>query len=169
MAAARLAGVGGVAGKLILIDRRADEYRRPVGLFVWGEASGCAMTRPLKIMLVAEASGDALGPDWPARGAAGCDLRRRRRAEWGVPEPVTPELSVLGWIEGLKATGSSSGGSPTRSRWAWPRPDAVVLIGWGFTIRVVGPADRLPDVPLISMSGCRFTSRPGRANAGGGG
>jgi DUF1009 family protein len=42
-AAAGLAGVGGVAGKLILIDRAGlIEAADRAGLFVWGEPGGSA-------------------------------------------------------------------------------------------------------------------------------
>ena len=134
------------------------------------------MNRPLKIMLVAaEASGDALGA-----GLAGA-LKARlgaevsfvgvggpRMAELGVQSPFDiAELSVLGWIEGLKAYGIVKRRvADTVALGLAERPDAVVLIdSWGFTIRVAKALRAaLPDVPLIKYVGPQvWASRPGRA------
>ena len=134
------------------------------------------MSRPLKIMLVAaEASGDALGaglagalkarlgPDVTFVGVGG-----PRMAEQGVQSPFDiAELSVLGWIEGLKAYGIVKRRvADTVALGAAEKPDAVVLIdSWGFTIRVAKALRAaLPGVPLIKYVGPQvWASRPGRA------
>ena len=134
------------------------------------------MSRPLKIMLVAaEASGDALGAGLAKalKARLGADVvfvgvGGPRMAEQGVQSPFDiSELSVLGWIEGLKAY------SIVRRRVAdtaalavAEKPDAVVLIdSWGFTIRVAKALRAvLPGVPLIKYVGPQvWASRPGRA------
>jgi lipid-A-disaccharide synthase len=134
------------------------------------------MSRPLKIMLVAaEASGDALGA-----GLAGA-LRTRlgtnvdfvgvggpRMAERGVASPFDiAELSIHGWLEGLKAYGLVKRRvADTVALAVAERPDAVVLVdSWGFTIRVAKALRAvLPGVPLIKYVGPQvWASRPGRA------
>ncbi len=134
------------------------------------------MSRPLRIMLVAaEASGDALGA-----GLAGA-LRTRlgadvafvgvggpRMAEQGVTSPFDiAELSIHGWLEGLKAYGLVKRRvADTVALAVAERPDAVVLIdSWGFTIRVAKALRAvLPGVPLIKYVGPQvWASRPGRA------
>ena len=134
------------------------------------------MSRPLKIMLVAaEASGDALGAGLAkaVKARLGADVvfvgvGGPRMAEQGVQSPFDiSELSVLGWIEGLKAY------SIVRRRVAdtaalavAEKPDAVVLIdSWGFTIRVAKALRAaLQGVPLIKYVGPQvWASRPGRA------
>ncbi|WP_296165429.1 lipid-A-disaccharide synthase [uncultured Brevundimonas sp.] len=133
------------------------------------------MTEPLKIMLVAaEASGDALGaglakalkarrPDVSFVGVGG-----PRMAEQGVESPFDiASLSILGWIEGLKAYGLvKQRVAETVALAVAERPDAVVLIdSWGFTIRVAKALRaQLPGVPLIKYVGPQvWASRPGRA------
>jgi len=134
------------------------------------------MSRPLKIMLVAaEASGDALGaglaealkarlgPDLTLVGVGG-----PRMAEQGVQSPFDiAELSVLGWIEGLKAYRIVKRRVvDTVALGRDEKPDAVVLIdSWGFTIRVAKALrGALPNVPLIKYVGPQvWASRPGRA------
>ena len=135
------------------------------------------MTAPVKIMLVAaEASGDALG------ASLAVALKRQdaqvtfvgvggpRMAEQGIDSPFDiAELSILGWLEGLRAY------RRVRARVAdavamavRERPDAVVLIdSWGFTIRVAQAIRAvLPDVKLIKYVGPQvWASRPGRAKA----
>jgi lipid-A-disaccharide synthase len=134
------------------------------------------MSRPLKIMLVAaEASGDDLGA-----GLAQA-LRRRlgeavsfvgvggaRMAAEGVVSPFDiAELSILGWIEGLRAYGMVRRRvQETAALAAQEQPDAIVLIdSWGFTIRVAEAIRAArPDVPLIKYVGPQvWASRPGRA------
>ncbi len=134
------------------------------------------MTRPLKVMLVAaEASGDALGAglaralkarlgdDVAFVGVGGAAM-----AAEGVASPFDiAELSILGWLEGLKAYGTVKRRvADTVALAQAERPDAVVLIdSWGFTIRVAKAIRRvLPDVPLIKYVGPQvWASRPGRA------
>ncbi|MGO4409117.1 MULTISPECIES: lipid-A-disaccharide synthase [unclassified Brevundimonas] len=134
------------------------------------------MSRPLKIMLVAaEASGDALGaglahalkvrlgPDASFVGVGGPKM-----AAEGVVSPFDiAELSILGWIEGLKAYGLVKRRvADTVELAKAERPDAVVLIdSWGFTIRVAKALrEVLPGVPLIKYVGPQvWASRPGRA------
>ena len=134
------------------------------------------MSRPLKIMLVAaEASGDALGA-----GLAGA-LKTRlgadvtfvgvggpRMAEQGVRSPFDiAELSIHGWLEGMKAYGIVKRRvADTVALGVAEKPDAVVLIdSWGFTIRVAKALRAvLPGVPLIKYVGPQvWASRPGRA------
>jgi lipid-A-disaccharide synthase len=134
------------------------------------------MSRPLKVMLVAaEASGDALGaglakalksrlgPDVVFVGVGG-----RKMAEQGVASPFDiAELSILGWIEGLRAYGKVKARvAETAALAAREKPDAVVLIdSWGFTIRVAKAIRAAqPNVPLIKYVGPQvWASRPGRA------
>ena len=134
------------------------------------------MTRPLKIMLVAaEASGDALGAGLAAalKTRLGADVSfvgvgGPRMAELGVESPFDiAELSVLGWVEGLKAYGIVKRRvADTVALGVAEKPDAVILIdSWGFTIRVAKALRAvLPDVPLIKYVGPQvWASRPGRA------
>ncbi|GAA0214614.1 lipid-A-disaccharide synthase [Brevundimonas nasdae] len=134
------------------------------------------MSRPLKVMLVAaEASGDALGaglakalksrlgPDVVFVGVGGPKM-----AEQGVASPFDiAELSILGWIEGLRAYGKVKARvAETAALAAREKPDAVVLIdSWGFTIRVAKAIRAAqPNVPLIKYVGPQvWASRPGRA------
>ena len=133
-------------------------------------------TMPLKIMLVAaEASGDALGAGLAralkarlGEGVAFVGTGGPKMAAEGVASPFDiVELSVLGWIEGLRAYGRVKARvADTVALAARERPDAVVLIdSWGFTIRVAKAlrAD-LPGTPLIKYVGPQvWASRPGRA------
>lgn len=133
------------------------------------------MNRPMKIMLVAaEASGDALG-------AGLAEALRRRRPETsfvgvggpkmaaqGIQSPFDiAQLSILGWLEGLRAYKRVKARvADTVAMAVKERPDAVVLIdSWGFTIRVAkGLRQALPGVPLIKYVGPQvWASRPGRA------
>ena len=134
------------------------------------------MSRPLKIMLVAaEASGDALGAGLAGalKARLGADVTfvgvgGGRMAEQGIQSPFDiAELSVLGWIEGLKAYGIVKRRvADTVALGVAEMPDAVVLIdSWGFTIRVAKALRAaLPGVPLIKYVGPQvWASRPGRA------
>ena len=129
----------------------------------------------MKVMLVAaEASGDALGaglaaalkvrqPDIDLIGVGG-----PRMAEQGIVSPFDiAELSVLGWLEGLRAYGRVKARvADTVAMAVRERPDVVVLIdSWGFTIRVAKAIRAvLPDVTLIKYVGPQvWASRPGRA------
>jgi len=131
---------------------------------------------PLKIMLVAaEASGDALGA-----GLAQAVTRRLgdgvgfvgvggpRMAAEGVISPFDiAELSIFGWIDGLRAYKRVKARvADTVALALRERPDAVVLIdSWGFTIRVAKALrEALPDTSLIKYVGPQvWASRPGRA------
>jgi lipid-A-disaccharide synthase len=134
------------------------------------------MSRPLKIMLVAaEASGDALGAGLAhaLKTRLGADVSfvgvgGPKMAAEGVVSPFDiAELSILGWIEGLKAYGLVKRRvADTVALAKAERPDAVVLIdSWGFTIRVAKALrEVLPGVPLIKYVGPQvWASRPGRA------
>ena len=134
------------------------------------------MKRPLKIMLVAaEASGDALGAGLAIslKSRLGDDLSLvgvggPRMAEQGVKSPFNiAELSILGWIDGLKAYGLvKKRVAETVALAKAEKPDAVVLIdSWGFTIRVAKQIRAvLPDVKLIKYVGPQvWASRPKRA------
>ena len=134
------------------------------------------MSRALKIMLVAaEASGDGLGAGLAKalRARLGDDVvfvgvGGPRMAAEGVASPFDiAELSILGWIEGLRAYGKVKARvAETAALAARETPDAVVLIdSWGFTIRVAQAIRAArPDVPLIKYVGPQvWASRPGRA------
>ncbi len=134
------------------------------------------MPRPLKVMLVAaEASGDALGAGLAValKQRLGADVAfvgvgGPKMAEQGVASPFDiAELSILGWIEGLKAYGTVKRRvADTVALAVAEKPDAVVLIdSWGFTIRVAKALkEALPGVPLIKYVGPQvWASRPGRA------
>lgn len=134
------------------------------------------MTRPLKVMLVAaEASGDALGAGLARalKQRLGDDLTLvgiggPRMAAEGISSPFDiADLSIHGWLEGLKAYGLvKQRVADTAALAERERPDAVVLIdSWGFTIRVAKALRPLmPDVPLIKYVGPQvWASRPGRA------
>ena len=123
------------------------------------------MSRPLKIMLVAaEASGDALGAGLAralrarlGQGVSFVGIGGPRMAAEGVVSPFDiAELSILGWIEGLRAYRTVRRRvAETAALAAREQPDAVVLIdSWGFTIRVAEAIRAArPDVPLIKYVG----------------
>lgn len=134
------------------------------------------MSAPLKIMLVAaEASGDALGAGLgralKARlgdGVTFVGVGGPRMAAEGVASPFDiAELSILGWLEGLRAYGRVKRRvAEAAALAARERPDAVVLIdSWGFTIRVAKAIRAAsPATPLIKYVGPQvWASRPGRA------
>ena len=134
------------------------------------------MSRPLKIMLVAaEASGDALGAGLAralrarrGQGVSFVGIGGPRMAAEGVVSPFDiAELSILGWIEGLRAYRTVRRRvAETAALAAREQPDAVVLIdSWGFTIRVAEAIRAArPDVPLIKYVGPQvWASRPSRA------
>lgn len=127
------------------------------------------------MLVAAEASGDALGA-----GLAQA-LRRRlgedlvlfgvggpRMAAEGIESPFDiKELSILGWLEGLRAYARVRRRViETVALAAREKPDAVVLIdSWGFTIRVAKALRRaLPTTVLIKYVGPQvWASRPSRA------
>ena len=130
----------------------------------------------LKIMLVAaEASGDALGAGLAralkarlGKGVTFAGVGGPKMAAEGVVSPFDiAELSILGWLEGLRAYGRVKARvADTAALAAREKPDAVVLIdSWGFTIRVAKAIRAAsPDTPLIKYVGPQvWASRPGRA------
>ena len=134
------------------------------------------MSRPMKIMLVAaEASGDDLGAGLARalKARLGDDVvfvgvGGAKMAAEGVQSPFDiAELSVLGWLEGLKAYGTVKRRvADTAALAIAENPDAVVLIdSWGFTIRVAKAIRAArPHIPLIKYVGPQvWASRPGRA------
>ncbi|WP_296817887.1 lipid-A-disaccharide synthase [Brevundimonas sp.] len=135
------------------------------------------MTRPLTVMLVAaESSGDGLGAGLARalKARAGAENIRLvgvggpRMAAEGIESPFDiSELSVLGWIEGLKAYGRVKRRVADTVAFARrEQPDVAVLIdSWGFTIRVAKALRiALPDVKLVKYVGPQvWASRPGRA------
>ncbi len=134
------------------------------------------MSRPLKIMLVAaEASGDDLGAGLARalKARLGDEVvfvgvGGARMAAEGVQSPFDiADLSVLGWLEGLRAYGTVKRRvADTAALALAENPDAVVLIdSWGFTIRVAKAIRAArPDIPLIKYVGPQvWASRPGRA------
>lgn len=134
------------------------------------------MSRPLKIMLVAaEASGDDLGAGLARalKARLGDDVSfvgvgGAKMAAEGVQSPFDiAELSVIGWLEGLRAYGAVKRRvADTAALAIAESPDAVVLIdSWGFTIRVAKAIRAArPHIPLIKYVGPQvWASRPGRA------
>lgn len=134
------------------------------------------MSRPLKIMLVAaEASGDDLGAGLARalKARLGDDVSfvgvgGAKMAAEGVRSPFDiAELSVIGWLEGLRAYGAVKRRvADTAALAIAESPDAVVLIdSWGFTIRVAKAIRAArPHIPLIKYVGPQvWASRPGRA------
>jgi len=134
------------------------------------------MSRPLTVMLVAaEASGDNLGAGLARaiKARVGTNVRfvgvgGPRMAEQGVVSPFDiSDLSILGWIEGLRAYGRvKKRVRETVELAVREQPDVAVLIdSWGFTIRVAkGLRAALPDLKIVKYVGPQvWASRPGRA------
>lgn len=134
------------------------------------------MSKPSKIMLVAaEASGDALGAGLAqalttrlGQDVAFVGVGGPKMAALGIQSPFDiAELSILGWLEGLRAYERVKARvADTVALAVEEKPDAVVLIdSWGFTIRVAQALrEALPGVPLIKYVGPQvWASRPGRA------
>ncbi|WP_029086892.1 lipid-A-disaccharide synthase [Brevundimonas aveniformis] len=135
------------------------------------------MSRPLTVMLVAaEASGDNLGAGLARalKAKVGADKVRfvgvggPRMAEQGVESPFDiTDLSILGWIEGVRAYGRVKRRvAETVELAVREKPDVAVLIdSWGFTIRVAkGLRAALPDLKIVKYVGPQvWASRPGRA------
>jgi len=129
----------------------------------------------MKIMLVAaEASGDVLGAGLAQALRARrpdvelCGIGGPRMADQGIVSPFDiAELSILGWLEGLRAYGRVKARvADTVALARRERPNAVVLIdSWGFTIRVAKAIRAvLPGTRLIKYVGPQvWASRPGRA------
>lgn len=135
------------------------------------------MSKPLKVMLVAaEASGDNLGARLAqaikdkvgAGNVVFVGVGGPRMAEQGVVSPFDiADLSILGWIEGLRAYGRVKRRvAETVELAVREKPDVAVLIdSWGFTIRVAkGLRAVLPGLKLVKYVGPQvWASRPGRA------
>lgn len=132
--------------------------------------------KPLKVFLVAaEPSGDRLGGDLAAalRARLGenvtfCGVGGPRMAGHGVASPFDiDELSVLGFIEGIRAYPRVvRRADETAALAVAEEPDIAVLIdSWGFTLRVAQRLRRLmPDLPIVKYVGPQvWASRPGRA------
>jgi lipid-A-disaccharide synthase len=127
------------------------------------------------MLIAAEASGDALGAGLAQalKQRLGADVSFAgvggpKMAAEGVVSPFDiADLSILGWLEGLKAYGLvKQRVADTVAHAVAEKPDAVVLIdSWGFTIRVAKALkEALPGVPLIKYVGPQvWASRPGRA------
>lgn len=127
------------------------------------------------MLVAAEPSGDALGAGLARAlrerlgdGVSLVGVGGPRMAAEGVESPFDiSELSILGWIEGLRAYGKVKRRvAETAALAVRERPDAAVLIdSWGFTIRVAKAIRAaLPEVPLIKYVGPQvWASRPGRA------
>ncbi len=127
------------------------------------------------MLIAAEASGDALGAGLAQalKQRLGADVSFAgvggpKMAAEGVASPFDiADLSILGWLEGLKAYGLvKQRVADTVAHAVAEKPDAVVLIdSWGFTIRVAKALkEALPGVPLIKYVGPQvWASRPGRA------
>jgi len=127
------------------------------------------------MLVAAEASGDALGASLieALRKAGGEDLvflgvGGPKMAAQGVVSPFDiAQLSILGWLEGLRAYGVvRKRVADTVALVQSERPDVVILIdSWGFTIRVAKAVRAaMPDVKLIKYVGPQvWASRPARA------
>lgn len=134
------------------------------------------MSAPLTVMLVAaEASGDTLGAGLAAalRARLGDGVRfvgvgGPKMAREGIASPFDiSELSIVGWIEGIKAYGRVVARvKDAAALAAREKPDVAVLIdSWGFTLRVARALRALdPSMLLVKYVGPQvWASRPGRA------
>lgn len=128
------------------------------------------------MLVAAEASGDNLGAKLAQaiKDKIGADnvtfvgVGGPRMAEQGVVSPFDiADLSILGWIEGLRAYGRVKRRvAETVELAVREQPDVAVLIdSWGFTIRVAkGLRGALPGLKLVKYVGPQvWASRPGRA------
>jgi lipid-A-disaccharide synthase len=138
--------------------------------------SGVATLPPRIFLVAAEPSGDRLG------GALAEEIKKRlpegvvftgvggpRMAEHGVASPFDiNELSVLGFIEGLKAYPRVVKRADETAALAVANPPdiAVLIDSWGFTLRVAQRLRRrLPGLPIVKYVGPQvWASRPGRAH-----
>jgi lipid-A-disaccharide synthase len=133
--------------------------------------------KPLKVMMVAaEASGDALGAGLAralkqklgADNVEFCGVGGARLADEGVKSPFDiSELSILGWVDGIKAYDRVKRRvADTVALALRENPDVAVLIdSWGFTIRVAKALRAAaPGLPLVKYVGPQvWASRPKRA------
>ena len=127
------------------------------------------------MLVAAESSGDGLGAGLARalKARLGDEVRivgvgGPRMAAQGVESPFDiSDLSVLGWIEGLKAYGRVRRRVADTVAFAQrEQPDVAVLIdSWGFTIRVAKQLRKaLPGLKLVKYVGPQvWASRPGRA------
>ena len=127
------------------------------------------------MLVAAESSGDGLGAGLARalKARLGDEVRivgvgGPRMAAEGVESPFDiSDLSVLGWIEGLKAYGRVRRRVADTVAFAQrEQPDVAVLIdSWGFTIRVAKQLRKaLPGLKLVKYVGPQvWASRPGRA------
>lgn len=126
-------------------------------------------------LVAAERSGDLLGADLvrALKAQPDCDLEFAgvggdAMAAEGV-DSLFPlgELSILGWIDGLKAYRRVKARvAETVADILDKKPDVVVLIdSWGFTLRVAqGVRAAAPEIKLIKYVGPQvFATRAGRA------
>ncbi len=133
--------------------------------------------KPLTVMLIAgEASGDALGAGLAralkARlgdgGVRFIGVGGARMAAEGIESPFDiAELSIFGWLEGLKSANRVLRRVREVAAMAQrEQPDVAVLIdSWGFTIRVAKALRAaLPNLPLVKYVAPQvWASRPKRA------
>lgn len=135
------------------------------------------MTEPVCVMLVAaEASGDTLGAGLMqalrrrlGQGVRFVGVGGARMAAEGLQSPFDiSELSILGWVEGLKAYPRVvARADQTAALAAREKPDVAVLIdSWGFTLRVAQRLRRQqPKLKLIKYVGPQvWALRPRRAD-----
>ena len=127
------------------------------------------------MLVAAESSGDGLGAGLARalKARLGDEVRivgvgGPRMAAQGVESPFDiSDLSVLGWVEGLKAYGRVRRRVADTVAFAQrEQPDVAVLIdSWGFTIRVAKQLRKaLPGLKLVKYVGPQvWASRPGRA------
>jgi lipid-A-disaccharide synthase len=130
--------------------------------------------RPRIFLVAAEPSGDRLGGDLAAAlkarlpGAVFSGVGGPAMAAHGIASPFDiNELSVLGFIEGMKAYRRVvARADETAALAVAAEPDIAVLIdSWGFTLRVATRLRRLlPGLPIVKYVGPQvWASRPGRA------
>jgi lipid-A-disaccharide synthase len=127
------------------------------------------------MLVAAEASGDTLGAGLAralkarlGEGVRFVGVGGAKMREQGIDSPFDiAELSILGWIEGLKAYGKVRRRVRDTAEFARrTRPDVAVLIdSWGFTLRVAKALRRdNPNLVLIKYVAPQvWASRPGRA------
>jgi lipid-A-disaccharide synthase len=131
--------------------------------------------QPSFYIVAAERSGDLLGAELIQslrarlpKGAKFAGVGGQAMAAEGVTSPFEiDELSIFGWIDGLKAFKRVKARvAETVADILRHKPSAVVLIdSWGFTLRVAqGVREIDPSIKLIKYVGPQvFATRPGRA------
>lgn len=133
------------------------------------------MSGPKVMLVAAEASGDALGAGLAralkrrlGKDVAFVGVGGPQMAAEGVKSPFDiAELSILGWVDGLKAYRRVKRRVRETAELALrEKPDIAVLIdSWGFTIRVAKALRQAdPALPLVKYVAPQvWASRPGRA------